>query len=57
MIIKKVKNGKLIIYGDFNQLDVIHDLQKHDYKDASILNELCDNNLIQLSKCRRSDDT
>jgi energy-coupling factor transporter ATP-binding protein EcfA2 len=57
MIIKKLKNCKLIISGDFNQLDVIHDLQKYDYKDASILKELCDNNLIQLSKCRRSDDT
>jgi ATP-dependent exoDNAse (exonuclease V) alpha subunit len=57
MIIKKLKNCKLIISGDFNQLDVIHDLQKYDYKDTSILKELCDNNLIQLSKCRRSDDT
>jgi GTPase SAR1 family protein len=57
MIIKKLKKCKLIISGDFNQLDVIHDLQKYDYKDASILKELCDNNLIQLSKCRRSDDT
>ena len=57
MIIKKLKQCQIIISGDFNQLDVIHDLQKYDYKDASILKELCDNNLIQLSKCRRSDDT
>jgi hypothetical protein len=32
MIIKKLKKCKLIISGDFNQLDVIHDLQKYDYK-------------------------
>jgi hypothetical protein len=56
MIIKKLKNCKLIISGDFNQLDVINDLQKYNYKDASILKELCDNNIIKLSKCRRSDD-
>ena len=29
MIIKKLKNCKLIISGDFNQLDVINDLQKY----------------------------
>jgi hypothetical protein len=32
MIIKKLKNCKLIISGDFNQLDVINDLQKYNYK-------------------------
>ena len=37
MIIKNLKNCKLIISGDFNQLDVINDLQKYNYKDASIL--------------------
>ncbi len=50
MIIKKFKKC-------FNQLDVIHDLKRYDYKNASILKELCDNKLTQLSKCRRSDDT
>ena len=54
MIIKKLKKCKLIISGDFNQLDVIHDLQKYNYKDASILKELCDNNILKLSNCRRS---
>ncbi len=34
------------ISGDFNQLDVIHDLQKYNYKDASILKKLCDNNVL-----------
>ncbi len=38
MIIKKLKNCKLIISGGFNQLDVIHDLQKYEYKDKSIEN-------------------
>jgi hypothetical protein len=31
--------------------------KKYEDKDASISKELCDNNLIQLSKCGRSDDT
>jgi ATP-dependent exoDNAse (exonuclease V) alpha subunit len=56
MVIKKLKNCKLIISGDFNQLDVINDLQKYEYNDACILKELCDNNNLQLTKCRRSDD-
>jgi ATP-dependent exoDNAse (exonuclease V) alpha subunit len=54
MIIKKLKNCKLIISGDFNQLDVINDLQKYNYKDSSILKELCDNNILKLTNCRRS---
>ncbi len=36
MIVKKLKKCKIIITGDFKQLDVIHDLQKYDYKDPSI---------------------
>jgi len=56
MVIKKLKNCKLIISGDFNQLDVINDLQKYDYNDTCILKELCDGNNLQLTKCRRSDD-
>ncbi len=54
MIIEKLKNCKLIISGDFNQLDVINDLQKYNYKDASILKELCDNNILKLTNCRRA---
>ena len=52
MIVKKLKNCKLIISGDFNQLDVINDLQKYNYKDSSILKELCDNNVMKVSNCR-----
>ena len=48
MIVKKLKNCKLIISGDFNQLDVINDSQKYKYEDASILKELCDNNKIKI---------
>ena len=51
MIIKKLKNCKLIISGDFNQLDVINDLQKYNYKDSSILKKLCENNIKKLSNC------
>ncbi len=39
-------------YSRFTKYDSLYE-----YKDKSILKELCDNNLIQLSKCRRSDDT
>ena len=37
MIIKQLKNCKIIVSGDFNQLDVIRDVQKYDYKNSSIL--------------------
>ena len=56
MIVKKLKNCKLIISSNFNQLDAINDLQKYNYEESSILKELCGNNIIILSKCRRSDD-
>ncbi len=56
MVIKKLKQCKLIISGDFNQLDVINDVQKYDYKSTCIIKELCDNNNLHLTKCRRSDD-
>ena len=56
MIIKQLKNCKIIVSGDFNQLDVIGDLHKYDYKNSSILKELCDHNNINLQTCRRSND-
>ena len=56
MIVKKLKNCKLIISGDFNQLDVINDLQKYNDKDTSSLKELCDNNVMKLSNSRRADN-
>jgi 5-methylcytosine-specific restriction enzyme A len=56
MIIKQLKDCKIIVSGDFNQLDVIGDLHKYDYKNSSILKELCDHNNINLQTCRRSND-
>jgi DNA polymerase III delta prime subunit len=56
MIIKQLKKCKIIVSGDFNQLDVIGDLHKYDYKNSSILKELCDYNNINLQTCRRSND-
>jgi 5-methylcytosine-specific restriction endonuclease McrA len=56
MIIKQLKQCNIIVSGDFNQLDVIGDLHKYDYKNSSILKELCDHNNINLQTCRRSND-
>jgi ATP-dependent exoDNAse (exonuclease V) alpha subunit len=51
------KDIKFIIVGDFNQLKPINDrVDIDDYKNTWALNELCDGNRIQLTKCRRSDD-
>jgi len=52
MVIKKMHNCKLIISGDFNQLDVIHDVQYYEYNNTSIIKELSDCNNLS----RRSDD-
>jgi hypothetical protein len=38
-------------------IEGLYYIETDNYKNTSILKELCDNNLIQLSKCRRSDDT
>ena len=56
MIIKQLKHCKIIVSGDFNQLDVVCDIRKYDYKNSSILKQLCDYNNINLQTCRRSDD-
>ena len=56
MIIKQLKKCKIIVSGDFNQLDVVGDLHKYDYQNSSILKQLCDHNNINLQTCRRSDD-
>jgi ATP-dependent exoDNAse (exonuclease V) alpha subunit len=60
MMIKRVKsNIKFIISGDFCQLKAINDRISHrtDYSNAPCLFELADYNKIQLTKCRRADDT
>jgi ATP-dependent exoDNAse (exonuclease V) alpha subunit len=60
MMIKKIKsNIKFIISGDYNQLKPVNDRISHrtDYSNAPCLFELADYNKIQLTKCRRADDT
>ena len=57
-IIKQVKpNVTFIISGDFEQLKPVCDRVDVDYKNSRILFELCDGNRLNLSICRRSDDT
>ena len=63
VMLKRIKpNIKLIFVGDFNQLPAINDrIQENldyefNYKHSIALKELCDCNMLELSKCRRSDD-
>ena len=49
---------KFLISGDFLQLRPVKDRVKHcNYRNSIALHELCDGQRLQLSKCRRSDDT
>ena len=59
MAVKKLRPDiKFIIAGDFEQLLPVKDRVEYcNYKDSMALHELCDGRRIQLSKCRRSDDT
>ena len=50
-------NIKFIIVGDFNQLLPVNDRVSVLYKNSLALFELCQGNRLQLSPCRRSDDT
>jgi hypothetical protein len=58
-IIKKFRPDiKFIIAGDYAQLGPVKDrIGIFDYKNSWCLNELVDGNRLQLTKCRRSDDT
>ena len=58
-IIKKFRPDiKFIIAGDYAQLLPVKDrIGEFNYKDSWCLNELVDGNRLQLTKCRRSDDT
>ena len=63
IMLKRIKPDiKFIIAGDFNQLAPIDDrIQENikyefDYKNSVALKELCDNNKLELSNCRRSDN-
>lgn len=53
--IKKRCNCKFIIAGDSNQLDAIED-KNYEYKNSTVLKELCGYNKINLTKNMRSDD-
>ena len=60
MMIKRVKTDiKFIISGDFCQLLPVNDRisQRTDYANSPCLFELADYNMIQLTKCRRAEDT
>jgi len=51
-------NIRFILAGDFNQLEPVNDrVVNCDYKNSIALHELAGGNRVQLSKCRRSDDT
>ena len=48
---------KFIIAGDFRQFLPVNDrVAGCDYENSSALKELCDGNMLHLTKCRRSDD-
>jgi predicted AAA+ superfamily ATPase len=60
MMIKKLKPDiKLIISGDYNHLKPVNDRIPvyTDYSNSPCLFELADYNKLQLTKCRRADDT
>jgi hypothetical protein len=48
---------KFIVAGDFSQLLPVNDRLECDYKESPALHELCSGQRLQLSKCRRADDT
>ena len=52
---KNNPNTKFIISGDWKQLPPVGDRCDYDYANSHAFNELVDFNLVQLSKCRRSD--
>lgn len=58
LTIKKMfKRVKIILVGDFGQLKPVADrVGIVDYKNSPVYFELCDNNILTLTKCRRSDD-
>jgi hypothetical protein len=59
IVFKRMRHDiKFILAGDFAQLLPVKErIENCDYKNSIALHELCDGNRLQLSKCRRSDDT
>jgi hypothetical protein len=55
--IKRLRpNIKFILCGDFLQLKPVNDRYDYDYQSSPALFELCDNNKLELTKCRRADN-
>jgi len=48
-------NIKIILTGDYNQLEPVNDRVNVDYKNSLALLLLCDGNRLQLTECRRAD--
>ena len=48
---------KIIMVGDFGQLPPVNDRVRKDYQNSRALWELVDGNKLELTKCRRSDNT
>ena len=59
IVLKRMRPDlKFIIAGDFNQLEPVNDRVKNcDYMNSTALYELSDGQRLQLSKCRRADDS
>lgn len=56
--IKKI-NPKIIFFicGDFEQLKPVNDDWNGDYENSPVLKDICNNNKLVLTECKRSDDT
>ena len=50
-------NLKIIMVGDYGQLPPVNDRVKKNYENTRCLFELVDGNSLELTKCKRSDDT
>lgn len=55
--IKQNTKCKIILSGDWNQLEPVADRTDFDYENSSLIHYICDGNMFQLTKCRRADDT
>ena len=55
LIKRAFKNIKFIIAGDFGQLPPVNDTWEGDYENSPAMNQLCDGQRVQLTKCRRAD--
>jgi len=54
-VVKRLKNVKIILAGDYGQLPAIQDVEKELDSDSLAIQDLCDFNRLVLKKNRRSD--